>query len=302
VVKSIISLTGDLGSGKSTVSKLLCRELGFNHVYTGAIQRSIAERLGMTTTELNVYSETHPEIDAEIDETFKALNESSELIVDSRMAWFFIPDSFKVYLKTNIMVSAERIAKDTERKSEHYGSTMEAAAGIITRKTSENRRYAELYGADCSNPLNFNLVIDTSFVAPETVASIIIRELAEETVAKALLSPRNLYPTQRLCGDNDSHMHYINAYVKTHGIEVAPRPVTVADIDGVDYVINGHKRVSAALRHKIDLVPVEFVEPTSKDKKGMAMRERIRKSISPGLFGEWEKEHSFQYFFYPEFG
>jgi hypothetical protein len=145
-------------------------------------------------------------------------------------------------------------------------------------------------------------VIDTSFVAPETVASIIIRELAEDTVAKALLSPRNLYPTQPLCGDSDSHMHYINAYVKTHGIDVSPRPVIVADIDGVDYVSNGHKRVSAALRHKIDLIPVEFVEPNSIDKRGIIMRDKIRQHVSPNLFGAWEKEHSFQYLFYQEFG
>jgi cytidylate kinase len=49
----------------------------------------------MTTTELNKYSETHPEIDAEIDSTFKSLTNSENLIVDSRLAWFFIPNSFK---------------------------------------------------------------------------------------------------------------------------------------------------------------------------------------------------------------
>ena len=111
-MSGIISLTGDLGSGKSTVSTILCKQLHYEYIYTGQIQRRIAERYAMTTNELNVYAETHPEIDHEIDDTFKSLVDANSLIVDSRMAWFFIPTSFKVFLKTNIVVSAELIGGD----------------------------------------------------------------------------------------------------------------------------------------------------------------------------------------------
>ena len=72
-MSGIISLTGDLGSGKSTVSTILCKQLHYEYIYTGQIQRRIAERYAMTTNELNVYAETHPEIDREIDDTFKSL-------------------------------------------------------------------------------------------------------------------------------------------------------------------------------------------------------------------------------------
>jgi cytidylate kinase len=172
----IISITGDLGSGKSTVSNLLCKHLNYDYIYTGAIQRKIADRYNMTTNELNKYSETHPEIDEEIDSTFKALNKSENLIVDSRLAWFFIPDSYKVFLKTDLVVSAERISGDRERKSENYVSKEEAAQNIIARKTSENKRYSELYGVDCLNMSNFDLIVDTSFITPAKVAEIIIKE------------------------------------------------------------------------------------------------------------------------------
>jgi cytidylate kinase len=74
----IISITGDLGSGKSTVSDLLLKSLNYEYIYTGKIQREIARRYNMTTLELNQYSETHPEIDEEIDSTFKSLNESTD--------------------------------------------------------------------------------------------------------------------------------------------------------------------------------------------------------------------------------
>ena len=172
----IISITGDLGSGKSTVSNILRERLHYNYIYTGKIQREIANRYKMTTVELNKYSETHPEIDAEIDSVFRSLNDSTDLIVDSRLAWFFIPKSFKVFLKTNLTVSASRISNDIQRENESYSSKEEAVNSIVARKESENKRYMELYGANCSDLSNFDLVIDTSFITPDRVADIILEE------------------------------------------------------------------------------------------------------------------------------
>ena len=62
-----LSITGDIGSGKSAVSKILQAETGYPIYSTGGLQRRIAARYGMTTLELNEYAETHPEIDDEID-------------------------------------------------------------------------------------------------------------------------------------------------------------------------------------------------------------------------------------------
>ena len=56
-----ISLAGDLGSGKSTVANILVERLGAEYYSTGSIVRGIAERMGMTIGELNVYMESHPE-------------------------------------------------------------------------------------------------------------------------------------------------------------------------------------------------------------------------------------------------
>ena len=171
---TIITITGDLGSGKSTVSGLLQEHLKYDYIYTGKIMRELADKYNMTTTELNKYAETHPEIDEEIDSTFKSLNNSSNLIVDSRLAWFFIPQSFKVFLKTDLIVSAHRISNDNRRINERYSSKEEAIRSIVERKESENKRYMDLYGVDCTDITNFDLMIDTSFITPQKTVDLVL--------------------------------------------------------------------------------------------------------------------------------
>jgi len=173
---NIITITGDLGSGKSTVAHLLQERLHYNYINTGKILREIALKHNMTTLALNKYAETHPEIDEEIDATFKSLSESSNLIIDSRLAWFFLPQSFKVYLKTELAVAIRRISGDRLRINESYASVEEAATQISERKQSENKRYMELYGANCDDLSQFNVIIDTTTITPVQVAEIIITE------------------------------------------------------------------------------------------------------------------------------
>ena len=173
-----ISITGDLGSGKSAVSKVLHAQLGYEIYSTGNAQRQLAQEMGMTTLELNQYSETHPEIDDRIDGVFKALNESPEgLIVDSRMAWHFMPSSFKIFLMVPVEVAAQRIMGDSSRKREIYTDLEHAVRDLKARKGSENKRFLDKYDVDCTDPGNFDLAINTANISPEQVARIILAGL-----------------------------------------------------------------------------------------------------------------------------
>ena len=299
----IITLTGDLGSGKSTVSDLLCKRLNYEYVSTGKIQREIANKYGMTTLELNQYSETHPEIDAEIDSTFKSFNGSNHLTVDSRMAWFFIPDSFKVFLKTNLMVSANRISGDHQRESEKYSSKEEAISKIVARKASENKRYMDLYGINCSDLSHFNLVIDTSFITPEKVAEIILSEYGLWSISnecsKSLISPVNLYPTQSIRGLGSEYCHGILNNMKTNGYDF-DFPVIAVNINSFDYIFDGHNRTSCAIKNNIDLIPVIYQNENSCFIKGLTYKDEIKKLIKPSQFYDWENCHSFNFLIYPD--
>ena len=166
-----ISLAGDLGSGKSTVGKLLAARFGAKVYSTGTIQRAIALEMGMTTLQLNQYMETHPEIDGKIDDGLRALEgEDKALIIDSRMAWHFVPSSFSVYMAADPYVSAARIM-NAGRASEPFSSIEEAAASVAERRKSEMFRYSHLYGVNIKDTENYKYVIDTSYVTPEEVAA-----------------------------------------------------------------------------------------------------------------------------------
>ena len=176
-----LTITGDLGSGKSTVSKYLISKYGFETFSTGVYQRKIAERMGMTTLELNQYAETHPEIDKDIDGTLTRIGQNDgDYIFDSRMAWHFVPDSFKVYMKCDIDVAAERIFNDTKRGQVDSALTIDdAKQKIIDRRSSEARRYMDKYGVDILDMDNYNFVIDSTDAAPEDVAETIYAKMKE---------------------------------------------------------------------------------------------------------------------------
>jgi CMP/dCMP kinase len=170
-----ITLTGDLGSGKSAVSAILCEKTGFQYLATGQIQRRLAAEMGMTTLEMNHRADTDPTIDQRIDSVFVDLNNDPQgYVVDSRMAWHFIPTSLKVYMKVDLRTAATRILNDPKRNSEQYSSVEEAMEKIQARKASENARFLAKYDADCANMDNFDLVVDTTDRTPDEVASIIL--------------------------------------------------------------------------------------------------------------------------------
>jgi len=64
---TIITISGTPGSGKSTVAKIIQKELDAERIYVGGIRREIARKKGMTLQELNVYAQTHPETDVDVD-------------------------------------------------------------------------------------------------------------------------------------------------------------------------------------------------------------------------------------------
>ncbi len=170
-----ISITGDLGSGKSTVCSLLKEHYGLNVYSIGQIQRSLAIKYSMDILTFNKYMESHPEIDEEIDTELTLIGRRDEdMVLDSRMAWHFVPDTFKVYLSVDPDEAARRVINDQRGSVEKYSCLEAAKASLIERKKSENLRYITKYGVDCSIPDNYDLIIDATYISPAEVAEAIM--------------------------------------------------------------------------------------------------------------------------------
>jgi predicted cytidylate kinase len=171
-----ITITGDLYSGKSTVAKAISEALKYTYFSVGDLQRKLAIEKGMSITEYNKYMLDN-NLDHEVDnKTMEIGKDNENFIFDARLAWNFIPDSFKIYLKVDVDVSVQRAMKDDRGKSEKYAQMKDAMDNIIERRRLEVSRFKEIYDVDFGDESNYDLVIDTSHVSTEAV----IREILEK--------------------------------------------------------------------------------------------------------------------------
>jgi cytidylate kinase len=124
--------------------------------------------------------ETHPEIDKQIDgELVKLSDSTDDIVIDSRMAWHFVKNTFKVFLTTDESVAAQRVTSDKRGASEEYKDVQNAIELLRARKESENFRYKEIYGVDCYDFSNFNLILDTTEITPDYAADIIMDQYSQ---------------------------------------------------------------------------------------------------------------------------
>ncbi len=176
--KNIISLAGDLASGKGTVSKILMQKLNYGVYRNGEYFRSLAKKMNMTVTEFNKYVVEHPEIDQQIEKSAaEYAKDHNNFIIDARLGWYAVPESFKVYLTVDINEAAKRAFYDKNRKdTENLATIEEQKKDMIERSRIENERYWEIYHVRKDNMKNYDLVIDTSKITPEEVADKIIEK------------------------------------------------------------------------------------------------------------------------------
>ncbi|MBP5161255.1 MAG: cytidylate kinase family protein [Alphaproteobacteria bacterium] len=175
-----ITITGELGSGKSTVAKLVAQHFGFATFSTGDAQRLLAEQRHMTTLQLNQLSMTDKSIDYQIDSQFEKLaKEKTPYVVDSRLAFHFLPTSFKVMLTVDPQVGAERIMQANRSSEKAYTTVQDCLESNTKRRQMEQKRFMELYQVDISDKNNFDLVIDTTDKTPEDIAKSIISQYTQ---------------------------------------------------------------------------------------------------------------------------
>ncbi|XLQ20602.1 MAG: cytidylate kinase family protein [Candidatus Moraniibacteriota bacterium] len=164
----IITITGDPGSGKSTLGEKLAKELDYDRYYIGQIRRDAAKKMGMTLAEYNKYGETHPETDLAVDDYQKTLGETKDaFIIEGRTSWFLIPKSLKIYIEVDPKEGATRIFNDLQKENirnegDNLTSVEDVLNSNIKRAASDELRYKKYYNKNCFDKNNFDFVIDTT--------------------------------------------------------------------------------------------------------------------------------------------
>jgi len=126
---------------------------------------------------MNISAEVQRDIDLKVDNLLQEIYRTGDkLIIDSRMAWHWMPMSFKVFLVLDPDTAAVRIfdhLQEEGRMSEDARSVQEVRKSIDRRFASEQKRYAALYGVNPVDPLNFDIVINTKHNDLKTVTAIV---------------------------------------------------------------------------------------------------------------------------------
>jgi len=298
-MKNIIVMSGDIGSGKSSVATALKQITGFEVIGTGTIQRAIAKRRGVTTLELNKISQTDRSIDNEIDSYVVEIGKTQDhLILDSRLAWHFIPAAFKVFLAVDPVVGAERVF-NASRNDENNPSLEVTLENNLKRQTIEDERFQKLYNVNFRKYGNYDLIIDTSYTTPEAIATK-IKECFDAWLSHSLYSslwitPRKLLPTQAIKEFTGT------GYELTNGSIQENQPIAVFVCNGFIYIRDGHQQTMAAHKAGCDLIPAKILteKPSDELSPGLSAY-KVANDVSLSMLHEWEAMLGFKYKIYPE--
>src|SRR6266496_2266592 len=229
-----IVMSGDLGSGKSTISRQVASRLGLRRLSMGDLYRNMAQERGMSALQLNLHAERDEAVDGYIDQLQAEIARSHEqLVIDSRLSWFFFSDAFKVNLIRSLLLRIRFIRK---------------------------------YAVDKTRLRNYDMVCDTTRAGPDEIADRIVaafngtfgQEILAHSPPLLLLDPARIYPSQDINGRLGPWDPGSASGVRQEGRgELAP--ISIAYTGQCFYVVDGHRRLSIALQNKLALVAGRLV-------------------------------------------
>ena len=290
----IITISGEPVSGKSTVVKRIkekYEKMGFNvHIIqTGHFFREVImeeyrkmypDRKDAKLADVQAdeaFASKRSEIDKIVDEEMrkKGLQINSVArpddvyIIDSRLAWHNIPDSYAIRLTVDEQIAGERaFADETRGPEDRYETVEEAVRKTAERKKGEIERYKKKYGVDLSDPNNYDLIVDTAYADIDELADIIIsgeEAYREETYyPKMWASPATFIGTQTdrqtaaPSGDFWCTPQELADIMQKDGYNPKLGEIEIVENYGEKYIKQGHHRCMARLVMGKTLVPYRF--------------------------------------------
>ncbi|MCL4325416.1 MAG: AAA family ATPase [Candidatus Thermoplasmatota archaeon] len=158
-----INITGPPGSGKSTIAKLLSDREALPYVSAGAVFREEAVTRGLELEQLSRMAEVDYSIDMGLDKKVmdKALS-FDRAVIDARLAGILLK-------KRGISVYIAKIDASLPVRKKRIEQRGDQGDDPLERGISEEKRYLSIYKIDLSVKMNYDLIIDASYLNIEEV-------------------------------------------------------------------------------------------------------------------------------------
>jgi predicted cytidylate kinase len=162
-----ITISGPIGSGKTTVCAALSKRLGIEHIVSG-----------LSLTEFGKLAESDPRYDRTLDERMVELaKEKTDIVLEGRLTAYMLTQNgipaLRVFLDAPIDV---RVSRVVEREG---GDLAHAKVEMIERERSEATRYKQYYDIDIIDRSVYDLIIDTGQLTPEQIVDMIVHAMRE---------------------------------------------------------------------------------------------------------------------------
>lgn len=169
-----ITISGNVGSGKTTIGKLLAKKMNYKFESIGDLTREVAAREGLTIVEFQKICDSQPHINLELDKEFSTkFNKEIKFVLDYRMGFKFVENSYNIFLSIH-----EKLARERLKSANRFGETH---VHIETRNRLFKSQFQKLYNLDYTNPSNYDLYIDVdNESSPEEIVDLILKNLNYE--------------------------------------------------------------------------------------------------------------------------
>src|SRR5262245_41934480 len=139
----LITISGEPGSGKTTVARLLADHLGVPHVYAGDFFRQEAQRRKLSLAAFNQLCESDHSIDRALDEQMKLRAIEGNVVLEGRLAGYIARqeqlNALKIWLTASEDVRAQRVA---QREGDNWRDVLRVNH---ERHESDSKRYRDIY-------------------------------------------------------------------------------------------------------------------------------------------------------------
>ena len=175
--KHIITISGDIASGKDTVKDILKEKLQYDEYLASKVYRQKARDMNLSMDEFQTYLDNNVEEERQTEASMGdyGLNHDN-LIVVARMGFYVMPFSFKVYATVTKDEAAIRLFNSKRDKEDQFKDVSEAKESCVLRHKREIERYKKIYGVDVSDMNNYDLVVDTTNMSQQEVAEYVYNE------------------------------------------------------------------------------------------------------------------------------